>query len=115
MFYIAGNTSGNGTSQINHIINGTGSAVGPSFGTAYADYLWLNPAFPASAGLGVTGANIAVSFPSESWHSYQLQYLNAVTDSSWSNLGASVGGNDALQTITDSVSSSNRFYRIKAN
>ena len=28
--YIAGNTSGSGTSQINHIINGTGSAVGPS-------------------------------------------------------------------------------------
>ena len=113
--YISGNTSGSGTSQINHIINGTGSAVGPSFGTAYANYLWLNPTFAASAGLDVTGTNIAVSFPSESWHSYQLQYKNAVTDSGWSNLGSLVGGNDALQTITDSASSSNRFYRVKAN
>ncbi len=113
--YISGNTSGSGTSQINHIINGTGSAVGPSFGTAYANYLWLNPTFAASAGLDVTGTNIAVSFPSESWHSYQLQYKNAVTDSGWSNLGSLVGGNDALQTITDSASSSNRFYRVRAN
>jgi hypothetical protein len=113
--YISGNTSGSGTSQINHIINGTGSAVGPSFGTAYANYLWLNPTFAASAGLDVTGTNIAVSFPSESWHSYQLQYKSAVTDSGWSNLGSLVGGNDALQTITDSASSSNRFYRVKAN
>jgi hypothetical protein len=113
--YIAGNTSGSGTSQINHIINGTGGTVGPSFGTAYANYLWLNPAFSASAGLDLTGTNIAVSFPSESWHSYQLQYKNAVTDSGWSNLGSPVGGNDTLQTITDPASSSNRFYRIKAN
>jgi len=111
--YITGNTSGSGTSQINHIINGMGSAVGPSFGTAYANYLWLNPAFSASAGLG--GPGIGVSFPSESWHSYQLQYKNAVTDSGWSNLGSPVGGNDTLQTITDSASSSNRFYRVKAN
>jgi hypothetical protein len=113
--YIAGNTSGSGTSQINHIINSTGSTVGPSFGTAYANDLWLNPAFSASAGLDLTGTNIAVSFPSESWHSYQLQYKNAVTDSGWSNLGSPVGGNDALQTITDPASSSNRFYRIKTN
>jgi hypothetical protein len=113
--YISGNTSGGGTSQINHIINSTGNTVGPSFGTAYANYLWLNPTFAASAGLDVTGMNIATSFPSESWHSYQLQYKNALTNPGWSNLGGPVGGNDTLQTITDSASSSNRFYRVKAN
>jgi hypothetical protein len=113
--YITGNTSGSGTSQINHIINGMGGAVGPSFGTAYANELWLNPAFSAGAGLHPGGTNIAVSFPSESWHSYQLQYKNAVRDSGWSNLHGPIGGNDTLQTITDSASSSNRFYRIQAN
>src|ERR1039457_4021554 len=43
--YIAGNTSGSGTSTLNHIINGTGAALsGPGFGgTATANYLWLNP------------------------------------------------------------------------
>ena len=112
--YIAGNTSG-GTSEITHIINGIGATVhGPGWGgTAYTNYLWLNPTFYASS--GVSGTNVAVSFPSESWHGYQLQYKNALTDSSWSNLGSIVGGNDTLQTITDSASSSNRFYRVMAN
>ena len=109
--YISGN---GGSSVINHIINGTGSTVGPSFSTAYANYLWLNPT-NLYASAGMSGPNIAVSFPSESWHSYQLQYKNAFTDSSWSNLGSPVGGNDTLQTITDSTSGTNRFYRVKAN
>ncbi len=108
--YITGN---GGSSVINYIINGTGSTVGPSFGTAYANYLWLNPTFYVSS--GVRGTNVAISFPTESWHSYQLQYRNALTDSGWSNLGSPVGGNDALETITDSTSRTNRFYRVKAN
>ena len=112
--YIAGNTSGSGTSVINHIINGIGDTVRPCFATAYADYLWLNPTFNASAGLDITGTNIAVSLPSESWHGYRLQYKNALTDSSWSNLGSLVGGNDTLETITDSTSVSNRFYHVMA-
>ena len=112
--YIAGNTSGSGTSEINHIINGTGSTVGPSFATAYANYLWLNPTFNVSAGLDITGTNIAITFPTESWHTYQLQYKNAVTDPGWSNLGSPVGGNDTLETITDSTSATNRFYRVVA-
>jgi hypothetical protein len=102
-----------GSSQITHIINGTGSSVGPSFGTAYANQLWLNPT-NIYASAGMSGPNIAVSFPSESWHGYQLQYKNALTDSGWSSLGSRVGGNDTLETITDSTSATNRFYRVKA-
>jgi hypothetical protein len=107
--YITGN---GGSSVINHIINGTGSTVGPSFATAYANYLWLNPTFYVSSGM--SGTNIAITSPTESWHSYQLQYKNAVTDSGWSSLGSPFGGNDTLETITDSTSATNRFYRIKA-
>jgi hypothetical protein len=110
--YIAGNTSGSGTSTLNHIINGTGAALsGPGFGgTATANYLWLDPTFSINA--GVSGSGMSISFPSESWHGYQLQYKNALTDPSWSNLGGLVGGNDTLQTISDSTSATNRFYRI---
>jgi hypothetical protein len=110
--YIAGNTSGGGTSQITHIINGTGTTLsGPGWGgTAYANYLWLNPTFDINA--GVSRSSMSISFPSESWHGYQLQYKNALTDSSWSNLGGLVGGNDTLQTISDSTSATNRYYRI---
>jgi hypothetical protein len=110
--YIGGNTSGSGTTAINHIINGTGPAVtGPSFGgPATANYLWQNPTFSMNA--GVSGSGMSISFPTESWHSYQLQYKNALTDPSWSNLGGLVGGNDTLETISDSTSATNRFYRI---
>jgi Domain of unknown function (DUF5011) len=107
--YIGGNVSGSGTSTMNHIINGTGPALsGPGFGgTATANSLWQNPTFSINA--GVRGA---VSFPSECWHSYQLQYKNALTDPSWSNLGSPAAGNDTLQTIHDSTSATNRFYRV---
>lgn len=112
--YIAGNTSGGGTSEITHIINGTGSTVaGPGWGgTAYANYLWLNPTFYVSSGM--SGTNMAISFPTESWHSYQLQYKNAMTDPGWSSLGGPIGGNDAVQTVTDSASAARRFYRVVA-
>ena len=111
--FIVGYTSGGGTSVINHILNGTGSTVGPSFATAYnASSLWPNPTF--NVGAASSGTNVAISFPSESWHSYQLQYKNALTDSGWSNLSGLVGGNDVLQSISDSLSATNRYYRVEA-
>jgi hypothetical protein len=112
--YISGITSGGGTSMINNLINGTGGSVGPSFGTAYANQLWLNPTFSVSASLDITGTNISITLPTESWHTYQLQYKNALTDPSWSNLGGRFGGNDVQETTTDSTLSTNLFYRIGA-
>jgi hypothetical protein len=107
--YIAGNTSGGGTSSLNHIINGTGATLaGPGFGgTAKADFLWLNPTFSISA--AASGANGSITFPTESWHSYQLQYKNVLTDPGWSNLGGPVGGNDTQQTINDPIPATSRF------
>jgi hypothetical protein len=110
--YIGGNISGSGVTAINHIINGTGPAVtGPSFaGPATANSLWQNPTFSINA--GVSGSNACISFPTESWHSYQLQYKNAVTDPGWSNLGGPVGGNDTLLKIDTSTAPTSRFYRV---
>ena len=88
-------------SEMNHIINGTGATLSSAVNTAKANYLWLNPTFSASAGLDITGTNIAITLPTESWHTYQLQYKNNVTDPSWSNLGGLFGGNDLQETITD--------------
>jgi hypothetical protein len=111
--YIAGNTSESGTSALYSIINGTGTSLyGPGFGgTATASSLWLSPTFNIIA--AASGANVSIIFPSESWHSYQLQYKNTLTDPGWSNLGSPVGGNDVLQLINDSTSATNRFYRIE--
>ncbi|HVM48482.1 MAG TPA: immunoglobulin-like domain-containing protein [Candidatus Acidoferrum sp.] len=111
--YIGGNTDGNGTTAINHIINGTGPAVsGPGYGgTATANCLWVMPSF--TAGASASGASASVTFPTESWHAYQLQYKNALSDPGWLNLGAAIGGNDALQTIIDPAPATNRFYRVR--
>jgi hypothetical protein len=112
--YIAGNTSGGGVSSLNSIINGTGAALsGPGFGgTATANCLWLNPTFSISA--FTSGASSSATFPTESWHSYQLQYKNALADPSWSNLGSPIGGNDVLQSITDPAPPTIRYYRIES-
>jgi hypothetical protein len=109
--YITGN---GGSSQIMHIINGTGSAVGPSFGTAYADELWLNPNFTIGAALDATGTNAVLDLPTESWHSYQLQYKTTLANPLWSNLGAAFTGDDTLDTITEPAQSSSRYYRVVA-
>ena len=111
--YIDGQTSG-GTSEITHIINGIGPTVhGPGWGgDAYANYLWLNPTFIVSSRM--SGQNVSVSFPSESWHTYQPQYKNALTDLNWLDLGSRVAGNDTVESITDANSATNRFYRIQA-
>jgi hypothetical protein len=107
-------TAKSGTSQITHIINGTGNEVGPSFATATANYLWQNPKFSVSAGLDATKTNFVLTLPTESWHKYQLQFVNVITNKNWSNFGSSVGGNDTLETITGPISPTNRFYRVLA-
>jgi hypothetical protein len=111
---IVGDTSGGGVSEITHIINGTGNTVSNAVSEAYADYLWQNPTFTLSVSLDMTGTNVDIRLPTESWHVYQLQYENAVTGSTWSNLGSVFGGNDTLETIRDSTSPSSRYYHVIA-
>ena len=101
-------------SQITHIINGTGNEVGPSFATATANELWQNPKFSISAGLDATKTNFVLTLPTESWHTYQLQYVNALATRSWSNFGNPIGGNDTLETMTAPILPTNRFYRVMA-
>jgi hypothetical protein len=112
--YIGGNVSGNGSSTLDHVINGTGATLaGPGFGgTATANTLWPNPTFSLST--GVSGRGAFITLPTESWHSYQIQYKNALTDPAWSNLGSPIGGNDTLQTITDPTAATSRLYRVGA-
>jgi hypothetical protein len=104
--YIAGQSG----SEITHIINGTGPTLNTGVTTATTNYLWANPEFSVNAALG--GPNIALSFPTESWHSYQVQYKNAPSAASWLNLGSPIGGNDAIQTVTNLMASPSRYYRV---
>ncbi len=99
--------TGESGSEMTHIINGTGATLNTGVTTTTANQLWQNPKF--NVGAENIESNVAVLFPTESWHSYQLQYKNAMTDPAWSNLGGRVDGNDELESFTDSISASSRF------
>jgi hypothetical protein len=105
--------TGENGSEMTHIINGTGATLNTGVTTTTDNQLWQNPKFNIGAENGES--NVVVSLPTESWHSYQFQYKNAVTDPAWSNLGGRVGGNDALESLTDSISAGSRFYRVMAH
>ncbi len=60
-----------------------------------------------------SGANIHLSFPTENGFSYQLQYKNSLSDSTWTDFGSALPGNGAVQSINDSASIQSRFYRIR--
>jgi len=97
---------------MDHIINGTGATLaGPGFGgTATATNLWNTPTFGLFTGMN--GSGTPITFPTESWHVYQLQYKNSLGDPSWLNLGSALGGNDVQQTVMDPAQGTGRFYRV---
>lgn len=62
----------------------------------------------------MSGANIHVSFPTQSGYSYQLQYKNSLSDPTWTSVGAPVSGNGSVQFINDPVATTgNRFYHVQ--
>ncbi|HSY43503.1 MAG TPA: hypothetical protein VK811_06295, partial [Candidatus Acidoferrum sp.] len=106
--------TGPATSAITHIINGTGNEVsGPNVPTATENSQWTNPTFSTSAGLS-TGNNISLTLPTESWHTYHLQFENTLSSSGWLNIGNPFGGNDTLETVTTPIITSQRYYRVTA-
>jgi hypothetical protein len=94
-----------------------GSPMNPSVpDTINADYFYLLPASAApvpTLTATVNGGVITLWFATVTGHTYQVLYKNNLTDSSWSTLGGSVSGNNAVQTATDSAANGHRFYRVQ--
>jgi len=105
--------TGEAGSEMTHIINGTGATLTTGVTTATANTLWPHPTFEIGADQGA--GNFYIQLPTESWHSYQAQFKNSVTDSVWSPLGPAFRGDDTLDTISIPASVSARFYRINQN
>lgn len=105
--------TGQSGSQMTHIINGTGNTLTTGVTTATANQLWLHPTFGIDS--IQNGANLDIFVPTESWHSYQLQFKNDLNDPSWSVLGNSFRGDDTLDVISTPISTGNRILRIKQN
>jgi hypothetical protein len=76
------------------------------------NFMMLTPAaspFPLTAFR--SGANINISFPSQSGFSYQVEFKTNFTDLIWSPLGSPVTGDGSIKTVVDPASGSRRFYR----
>jgi hypothetical protein len=69
-------------------------------------------AFSLSA--SVNGSTVSIKFPTQSGHSYTVQYSTSLTSPNWQTLGSSITGDGTVKTATDSASGTARFYRVQA-
>jgi hypothetical protein len=91
------------------------TSVGPEANTeANANFFMLVPiANAVSLTATLSEAGIALSFPTESGFSYQVQYKTSLEAAGWNALGSAVEGNGAVQSVSDSVTGSQRWYRLQ--
>jgi aryl-phospho-beta-D-glucosidase BglC (GH1 family) len=68
---------------------------------------------PFTINAAYDGTNINISFMTQSGFSYQVQYVNNLTNTSWISLGGSISGNDAVQSVSDLAGQNSRFYRVQ--
>ncbi len=67
------------------------------------------PTVTATANAG----NAHISFFTQSGYSYQVLYKNNLTDATWTALGSALSGNNAVQSVSDSLANGHRFYQVQ--
>jgi predicted choloylglycine hydrolase len=60
----------------------------------------------------LSGTTLTLSFPSQTSAYYQVQYKTTLTDSTWTSVGAKQTGTGSTLSITDTVGTGTRFYRV---
>jgi hypothetical protein len=68
---------------------------------------------PVSLSASLSGANVVLSFATESGFSYQPQYLDRLTDPKWNNLGGAIAGDGGNKSVNDPAAGEKRFYRLE--
>ena len=93
-------------------LGGTNTFQMAADGLEHVNFFMLEAANPVTLTASISGANIVLSIPTQTAFNYSLSYKNNLTDPSWTPLGGSVAGNGMIQTMTDGISQSHRFYRL---
>ncbi len=93
-----------------------GVAAGITGATYYIDNVYFyNSTYVAPAHPRITasstGANVQLSFATQTGYTYTVQYKNHITDAVWTTL-SSVPGNNSSQIVPDVKNQSSRFYRV---
>jgi hypothetical protein len=77
-----------------------------------ANFVMLTPLFTISA--SHVGTNVVLSFPTVSGFNYQVQYTTNLINTNWSLLGSSVAGSNIVESVSDPLNGTARFYRVQA-
>jgi hypothetical protein len=91
---------------------------GPAAGSLNAHFYMFVPAvsgpssFPISA--SVSANTISVKFQTQSGSNYTVLYSTSLSPANWQTL-TTVAGDGTVKTVTDTVSGSQRYYRVQAN
>jgi hypothetical protein len=93
-----------------------GGVVTPCPGCAdfFTEFQHANVVAVRTPVVTVRVSEIEICWNASSNRTYQVQYLTALTTNGWTNLGAPVQGNGALQCVADKVSPGQprRIYRV---
>jgi hypothetical protein len=83
--------------------------------TINGNFFMLIPATAPAPSLSasVSGGKVTLSLPTLTGSTYQVQYKNNITDTSWASLGSPIVGTGATQSVQDSVAAGKRFYRVQ--
>jgi len=92
----------------------TGNPVQAGDPTINVSFFVLVPApQPTMLTVTLSNGNVVLSFPTETGSSYQVEYKNRLTDTTWTPLGSPVSGNGSSQSVKDPAAGSSRFYRVQ--
>jgi subtilase family serine protease len=112
-------TSGNNTwsrssslffAQVNYdLCTGLGTMNGTNLINAMA------PLIPAPSFISAVrhAATLTLSWTTVSGKSYQVQYIPSLKQTNWTNLGSAIVASNTVASLTDSITNSQRFYRVR--
>jgi hypothetical protein len=86
----------------------------PPLADVNVNFLMLVPApGPLTLSAAIVGANVQISFPTQSGFSYQIEYKNDLLDANWLTLGSLIAGDGSIKTVSDPLVPTRRFYRAR--
>ena len=81
---------------------------------ANVNFFMLLPTTPnPPISTSISAPNIRLSFVTQTGYNYQVEYKTNLTDATWTPLGSVLAGNNAVQTVSDTLATSHRFYMVQ--
>ena len=83
-------------------------------GALYIDDVTFRAQIPVTITPSVSGANMILSFPTQTGASYQVLYKNDLSDASWQTLQTITGDLSGHTNISTTMPPTKRFYRVNS-